>query len=94
MENLIGASFNHRFLGETIKFTVTRATGEALRLIINDTIQAIWLPKCCFYIDDKGVRVKSIDWKLKRKDFKNKIDLAKISETYLERHGKKIQVKE
>lgn len=77
--NLIGKSFNHRYLGKTIKFTVTRDYGSALRLIINDSIQAIWLPKICFYIDDKGIRVKSIDWKLKRKEFKHKLNLASDS---------------
>ena len=79
---LRGAVFFHKFLGEEIKFTVTRDWNEALRVRINDSIQAIWLPKCCLYIDESGIRAKNIDWKLKRKEFKHKLNLAKNPRTY------------
>jgi len=82
MDNLIGKSFNHRFLGQIIKFTVTRDYGTALRVIINDTIQAVWLPKCCLYIDEKGIRAKNIDWKLRRNEFKHKLELSNCSELH------------
>lgn len=70
--------FNYNFEGKTITFQVTRVMPFSVRLTINDSHQAIWVPRACFKTLLKNkVELFNIDWKLKRKEFRHKLSLIK-----------------
>lgn len=90
MKTLQGRSFEYMFNGELIKFTITRDYHKAVRVIINNTIQAIWIPKTYFCIRDDKLLVGTLDWKLKTKEFQKKLKMSRSSMQYPEHRLKYI----
>jgi hypothetical protein len=76
--SLVGKSFRYYFKGECINFTITRERTGSVRVKINNSKQAIWLPSLCLSIKDSGeVTASYIAWKLRRSEFRHKLELSK-----------------
>lgn len=77
--SLKGKTFKCMHKGEEITFTVTRDWSKAVRVRINNSIQAIWIPKCFLKVNEQEIKA-NISWKLNTKEFKHKLELAKLEE--------------
>lgn len=75
MASLKGKSFSVMHDGVAYKFTITRDWDNSVRVIINDSIQAIWLPKKCLQIENGQIVKANIAWKLAQRQFKHKVSL-------------------
>ena len=59
-----------------VLLTVTRQTELAIRVRINDSSQAIWIPKSCLKIVNDEIKTAFIGMKLHSKEFKHKLALS------------------
>lgn len=81
MTNLKGKKFTYMLDGKSYLFYITRDYPKAIRVTINNTSQAVWIPKYCLQIKNNEIIKANIKWKIKTKEFQHKLILAnKIGE--------------
>jgi hypothetical protein len=75
MLSLKGKSFEYKEGDKTYSFYITRDYPKAIRVTINNTIQAVWLPKCFLKIENGNIIKANIGWKVNSKEFQYKLSL-------------------
>lgn len=58
-------------------FKITRDWPKAIRLTINGSCQAVWIPHSCLTIQDGHIVHADMEWILQSKEFKHKFSLIK-----------------
>lgn len=69
--------FYYKYGPDTFKFTVTRDWKNAIRVVINDTFQAIWIPRSCIDVINDEIVPKNIHWIFYQRQTMHKLKLVK-----------------